>query len=417
MEKALLVTVLRSDGAESWGEEEASAELWDLAGSCGLEPVGAATARIRRVHPRFFVGSGKVQEIFRLCGRLEADVVLFGSDLSNSQQRNLEEEVRQKTIDRTQLILDVFARRARSVEGKLQVELAQLNYLLPRLGGKGIYLSRLGGGIGTRGPGEQKLEMDRRRIRDRIRHLREGLEKLELRRGTYRRTRAEGGIPTATLVGYTNAGKSTLFNALTGAGVAAESRMFTTLDPTVRRITLPGRRKLLLVDTVGFLHLLPHHLIDAFKATLEEVTTADLLVHVIDASNPNAPRLERAVTQVLGSLGAGRKPGVTVLNKSDRLKENPALSEEVRRRWPDGVLVSALRRDGLETLLGRIAAELGGRWVEAEYFLPHDSKWLARIYEWGEVLRRENREEGIAVLARLPLEAAGYLQERLKSGT
>ena len=411
MERALLVTVVRA-GREAWTEQESALELWDLASSCGLEPIGQLTARVQRPNSKYFIGSGKAEEIAASAAAAKAGVVVFGWDLSGAQQRNLEEVIGRKTINRTQLILDVFARRARSLEGKLQVELAQLNYLLPRLAGKGIYLSQQAGGIGTRGPGETKLEMDRRRIRDRIRHLAGEVKKVGGQRERHRAKRAESGVPTAALVGYTNAGKSTLFNALTGAGVRQEERMFTTLDPTVRKVVLPGGQNILLVDTVGFLHLLPHDLIDAFKATLEEVSEADVLIHVLDAAKPNARKLEASVLGVLEELRLGDRKRITALNKTDNFPDAETRAR-VAAFWPDGVLISAKRGDGLEALLARVADALKDRVEEAEFLLPYRSKWVSRIHDHAEVLEQDNRAEGVYFRVRLNRLTAASLKKRI----
>ena len=311
----------------------------------------AKTAQpLRRVHPATFVGQGKVEEIRSLAESAKADVIIFDDPLSPAQQRNLERACKRKVIDRSALILDIFAQRARSLDGKMQVELAQLQYLVPRLTRQWTHLSRLGGGVGTRGPGETQLEVDRRRVRERIAQLRRRLRDVERTRGLHRLERVAVPFPTVALVGYTNAGKSTLMNALTHAGVLVEDRLFATLDPTVRRLRLPGGLTVLMADTVGFIHKLPHQLVQAFKSTLEEVREADLLVHVIDAAHPAWPEQRRVVETVLGEIGAGERPVVCVLNKIDLLEVGtpPPAAD------PEAVSISAHSGEGLPELLATI---------------------------------------------------------------
>ena len=284
-------------------------------------------------------------------------VVIFNNDLSGTQQRNLEDMIKRKVIDRTQLILDIFARRARSNEGKAQVELAQLLYLLPRLTGKGIHLSRLGGGIGTIGPGEQKLEVDRRRIRSRISRLEKELKDLSSRRGMMRKKRERFSLPTVAIIGYTNVGKSTLINALTSSDVMVRDKLFSTLDPTVRRYTMPDRKSVLFVDTVGFIDKLPHKLIEAFKATLEEVSEANLLLHLVDISHPKAKEQSDAVDKVLEEIGAKDKPVIFVLNKIDKVTD-VSIVEKAMAYFPNAVAISAARKEGFDSLIDRIAGNL-----------------------------------------------------------
>jgi GTP-binding protein HflX len=340
-----------------WPIEDELRELEELAVSAGCRIVGEV--RVKRHEPvaGTLIGTGKLEEIARLVDEMQAQVVIFNQELSSTQQRNVEEILSVKTIDRSQLILDIFAQRARSQEGKVQVELAQLQYLMPRLVGKGVLLSRLGGGIGTRGPGEQKLEVDRRHIRRRLSKLSQDLKKLEQRRQATRLRRKEAQVPVVALVGYTNAGKTTLLNRLTGAGSLVENRLFTTLDPLARRVRLPSGQWIILTDTVGFLHRLPHHLIEAFKATLEETRDAELLLHVLDASHPLALEQAQAVHDVLAMLQLEHKPVVTCLNKVDRL-DNDMTLRRLAHELPNTVALSALHGQGIDELLRVVEHQL-----------------------------------------------------------
>lgn len=358
MERAITITV-DLGRREEWTALERAAELKELAASSGAKVSEEMIVRRERIDPAYYIGMGKVEEISGICSDKGINLVIFNNDLSGTQQRNLEEGTGKKVIDRTQLIMDIFARRARSNEGKSQVELAQLTYLLPRLTGKGIHLSRLGGGIGTVGPGEKKLEVDRRRIRARIFRLKTELENLRSRRGMMRKRRERFGLPTIAIVGYTNAGKSTLLNALTGSDVMVQDKLFSTLDPTVRRHTLPDKRNVLLVDTVGFIDNLPHSLVEAFKATLEEAVEADMLLHVIDISHPKAKEQSDAVYKVLEEIGAKHKPVISVLNKTDRIS-NKSVIDKAMVYFQDSVNISAIRKDGLEELSDRITLCLNG---------------------------------------------------------
>jgi GTPase len=315
-----------------YGIEESLEELKALADTAGASVEETIIQSRPAPDAATLIGSGKLDELRSLVASLEADVVLFDSELTPTQQRNLERALDCKILDRTQLILDIFARRARTREGQLQVELAQLNYLLPRLTGRGVEMSRLGGGIGTRGPGETQLETDRRKIHGRIKKLGDELEHVRTGRGTQRRQRQSVPLETIALVGYTNAGKSTLFNRLTGAAVTADARMFATLDPTVRHITLPSRRKVLLSDTVGFIRNLPTTLVKAFRATLEEVVEASLLLHVVDASSPYAPHQTAHVLKVLAEIGADQTRQILVLNKMDQAGERGEESDSLAQR-------------------------------------------------------------------------------------
>ncbi len=338
--------------------DESLAELRTLAESAGANVVGEILQRRDRPDPATLIGTGKLEEIAGAAASVNADVILFDHDLSPSQQRNIEKVIQRRVIDRTQLILDIFARHARTREGQLQVELAQLQYMLPRLAGHGIEMSQLGGGIGTRGPGETKLETDRRKIARRVRHVEQQLENVRRIRAQQRQRREAAPVATVALVGYTNAGKSTLFNALTQARVLESSRMFATLDPTIRGVVLPSKRKVLMSDTVGFIRNLPHTLVRAFRATLEEVQRASLIVHVSDASNKLSAEQDAQVEIVLKELEAEKKPRLRVMNKLDLLDDEVAKSLQADGLRPDSttVYVSAVEGTGLDRLLARIDA-------------------------------------------------------------
>ncbi|HWC16888.1 MAG TPA: GTPase HflX [Terriglobales bacterium] len=385
-----------SRGAHSNGftTEESMAEFRELATSAGAEVVGEVVQRRDKLDPATLIGRGKLEEIHGAVAGSEADVVLFDHDLSPSQQRNIERELHARVIDRTQLILDIFARHARTREGQLQVELAQLEYLLPRLTGRGVEMSQLGGGIGTRGPGETQLETDRRKIYRRMRHVQQQLENVRRVRAQQRQRRESVPVETVALVGYTNAGKSTLFNALTKAGVVASSRMFATLDPTLRSITLPSKRKVLLSDTVGFIRNLPHTLVTSFRATLEEVQRASLILHVSDAISTNASEQQEQVEKVLAELEAQDKPTIRVLNKID------LLSATQREALPAGdkvVHVSAINGAGLDQLLSRIDAVLTADPVSrVDVRIPQsEGRMLAMIEAQGKILNRDYRKDHV----------------------
>ncbi len=336
--------------------EESLAELRTLAESAGAEVVGNILQRRDKPDPATLIGAGKLEEIAGAAASVNADVLLFDHDLSPSQQRNIERIIDRRVIDRTQLILDIFARHARTREGQLQVELAQLQYMMPRLAGRGVEMSQLGGGIGTRGPGETQLETDRRKIARRVRHLEQQLESVRRIRAQQRQRRESVPVATVALVGYTNAGKSTLFNALTRAGVLSSPKMFATLDPTIRGIDLPSKRKVLLSDTVGFIRNLPHTLVSAFRATLEEVQRASLILHVSDASSRLSAEQDAQVEIVLKELEAEKKPRLRVMNKVDLLDEEVAQSLLADAARPDSktIYVSAVEGTGLDTLRERI---------------------------------------------------------------
>lgn len=412
VEQALLVNVALSGRLyrDAWPEEESARELGELARSSGVRVLDVVTVRRQRPTPEYFIGRGKVEELHQRCRRLGAETLIMGEALDFTQQRNLEEALGLKVIDRTQLILDIFAQRARSREGKVQVELAQLRYLLPRLGGKGILLSRLGGGIGTRGPGEQKLEVDRRRIGARIARLNRELEQIHRRREVARRKRQSRQMPSVALIGYTNAGKSTLMTALTRTAAGSEDRLFTTLDPLSRRLVLPNRQAVLLTDTVGFLHRLPHHLIEAFKATLEEVAESHLLLHVLDASDPLAERKAEAVREVLLLLGAQEKPVRTALNKVDAA--DPERARALRRVLPDAVPVSALTGQGLLDLLDCLVQALSGFLKDADVHVPVEERgWIDTIYKHGQILHVERSDGMVHLQVRVPVRLYGQLRK------
>jgi GTP-binding protein HflX len=386
-ERALLVGISAGERARSSAESSVE-ELGLLARSAGASVVGTLIQERPRPDPATLIGKGKVEEVARLSEERDANLLVFDDELSPAQQRNLEKAVGRKTLDRTQLILDIFARRARTREGRLQVELAQLDYMLPRLTGRGTLLSRLGGGIGTRGPGETKLETDRRRIRQRIQSVRRDIEKVRRDRHTRRQGRRRGTAPVVALVGYTNAGKSTLFGALTESQAVVSDQLFMTLDPLIRRVHLGPGRELLLVDTVGFIQKLPHQLVAAFRATLEEVVEADLMLHVMDASAEDVLEREAAVNAVLVEIGAGERPRLLVLNKSDRTPAARALA--LREARPGSVLVSARTGEGLGSLRDAITVRLllQPRNVRMR-FRADDARGIAGVYGAGRVLAHE----------------------------
>ena len=395
-ERALLVSL-------DTGEYDAQAsldELYELVRSAGADPVLSVMQKRPAPDTAFCVGTGMAEEIAETCRLQEIDLLVFDRELTPTQIRNIEEKTGVHTVDRTMLILDIFAQRARSSEGKLQVELAQLKYMLPRLTGKGVELSRLGGGVGTRGPGETKLESDRRHIRRRISALREQLEQVEKRREQVRRRREKDGVITVALVGYTNAGKSTLMNLLTQAGVLAEDRLFATLDPTARALKLPGGKTVMLIDTVGLVRRLPHHLVQAFRSTLEQAAEADIILNVCDASSPEA-RVHLDVTEtLLAELGCGDRPVIPVMNKCDlvpALMDMPAAGNVVR--------ISALHGKGIDSLLAAIEEALPVKMQVAELLLPFEQAGLAaRIRREGEILEEEYVPEGLRLRASIPPE-------------
>jgi GTP-binding protein HflX len=394
-------------------------ELAALADSAGAEPTARIVQTRADPDPATFVGKGKLQEIHRAVHSSGADAVILDDELSPGQLRNLEQRLGTKVVDRTALILDIFALHARSREGKAQVELAQLNYLLPRLRGWGEAMSRLGGGIGTRGPGETKLEVDRQHIKRRITKLRRDIKDLARTRDVKRSRRERSGMPQVAIAGYTNAGKSTLMNALTEAGVLVADQLFATLDPTTRRIALPGSRSATLSDTVGFVRKLPHDLVEAFRSTLEEVTKADLVLHVADASSGDVEEQVAAVRGVLWEIGAGQIPEVLAMNKMDLLSEVDR--ERILRRFPDAVRISAETGEGLEALIEWIADAVPRPPVEVTLLVPYGrDDLIGLLYREGQVLETEPNDEGTLVRARVgerELAAVGDLVVRTRDGS
>ncbi len=404
-DKVILVTiVLREDVEKGWGLEETHAEFRELALTSGVKIIDEIMVKIDVPKPKYFLGKGKIEEIHEIIHSHDKEIkaVIVSENLSGTQQRNLEELLGVKVLDRTQLILDIFSQRAHTNEGKLQVELAQLEYMLPRLSGLGIKLSRLGGGIGTRGPGEKMLETDRRGVRRKIKYLKADLDSLSERRTKLRKNRLEHSVVTVAVIGYTNAGKSTLLNSLTESDVTADNRLFSTLDLTSRKYILDNNQKILFVDTVGFIHKLPHNLIEAFKATLEEVKEADLLLHILDISNPKAKEHRDAVYEVLKELDAHKKPIVTALNKVD-LVEDSFVTNKFQRVIGDSVAVSAKNGTALKELIGLIARRIPVLTKKIEILIPYAKmSLLSQIYEQGEVLIREDTDKGIFVKAVIP---------------
>ncbi|MFY9588373.1 MAG: GTPase HflX [Actinomycetota bacterium] len=398
LEKAVLVGLSRGrDGAQA---EASLDELARLADTAGAEVIDRVLHRRDKPDPATFIGKGKAQEVRDIVRETHADTVIVDEELSPAQLRNLEELFGCKVLDRTALIIDIFAQHAHSSEGKAQVELAQLNYFLPRLRGWGESMSRLGGGIGTRGPGETKLEVDRRRIKKRISKLRDDIEDLEKTRTTKRQGRVRSGVSSVALVGYTNAGKSTLLNRLTSAGVLVEDKLFSTLDPTTRRLELPDGRPTVFTDTVGFVRKLPHMLVEAFKSTLEEAIRADLLVHIVDGAEPDPESEYNAVRDVLGEIGAAEVPELIVVNKIDALSEVGLA--RMRRRFPDAVFISALTGDGIDAMLEKIGTSIPHPEVEVNLLVPYDrGDVVAALHAAGAVLSEEYGETGTRVRARL----------------
>ena len=388
-------TLLVSVDTGEFDAEVSINELEELAHTAGAEVVGKVIQKKEAPEKATFVGVGKLAEIIEFCEAQEVDLLIFDSELSPSQQRNLEKLTNVRVIDRTMLILDIFAARARTSEGKLQVELAQLKYSLPRLAGQGIAMSRLGGGIGTRGPGETKLESDKRHIRRRIDKLQEELRALEKRRCQMRKRREKDGVQTVAIVGYTNAGKSTLMNALTNAGVLAENKLFATLDPTSRGLTLPDGRQVMLVDTVGLIRRLPHKLVEAFKSTLEEAAEATVILNVCDASDEHCAEHLEVTRKLLNELGCEGKPIISVMNKCDLVGDIYSMPT-----FGKTVMISAKQQKGFDELLDAVLKELPPTRRKAELLIPFSAGAMAaRIRNEGVVEEEEYRPEGLYMRA------------------
>ena len=398
-EKVILVGVSEQDGDDA---EDSVAELAELVKTAGATVVGTMIQKRELIHPGTYIGSGKVAELKLLVEELGATGIVCDDELSPAQLRNLEDMLDTKVMDRTLIILDIFAARATTSEGKIQVELAQLKYRLSRLTGLGRSMSRLGGGIGTRGPGEKKLEIDRRLIKDRIAQLNRELKEVRQHRDITRAQREKNQVPVAAIVGYTNAGKSTLINTLTNAGVLEEDKLFATLDPTTRVLELSGRQQILVTDTVGFIRKLPHHLIEAFKSTLEEAKYADMILHVVDASNPQMDEHMQVVYDTLRQLGVSDKKMITLFNKQDLCTDK----EQLRDFQADHVLqISAKNGQGLEELKELLADVLREGQIYIERLVPYDQAGsIARIRKYGQVVQEEFLAEGISVKAYVPME-------------
>jgi len=398
-ERALLVAVTTGDEA---GTDASLAELGRLVDTAGADTVDAVVQRRERLDPATLVGKGRLSDLRQEVAAGDVDVVVFDREITPAQERNLSRALDCRVLDRTAVILDIFAQHATSREGKIQVELAQLTYRLPRLRGKGIELSRLGGGIGTRGPGETKLEVDRRRILSRISRLKSQLGDLEQSRHTKRERRKRWDMPLVAIVGYTNAGKSSLLNALTGSDALVQDRLFATLDPTTRRLELHDGRIVLLSDTVGFVRHLPHQLIEAFQSTLEEATDADLLLHVVDLADEDPDAKISAVREVLAEIGADRVPELLVGNKADAAPDHALARFEGAH--PEGVIVSAAQRSGLEVLSEALWQVLSRQYREVQLLIPFSAgSAAARVHEVGEILAEEYRPDGVWFRARLSL--------------
>ena len=416
-ERAIIVGMEYGGGASiiGWSAEDSLEELKQLADTAGAEVVARFLQKRPKPDPAFFIGRGKVQELALYVQQENVDLCIFDDELSPAQQRNIEQAMGVRVLDRTALILDIFAQRAHTNEGKLQVELAQLQYTLPRIMGKGLSLSRLGGGIGTRGPGETKLEVDRRRIRDRIAYIKGCISKVKNVRTLQRSGRAKASVPTVSLVGYTNAGKSTLLNTLTNSDIYAQDQLFATLDPTTRQLELPNKQQAILTDTVGFIQRLPHQLVAAFQSTLEEVVEADVLLHVIDVSHELYKEQANAVYHVLEELGAKDKTIITVYNKIDKLPEGSALAERLAKE-ENSICISAKARLNLDGLLTLIAENLKLKSVEESFLVPYsDSAAVSRLHEAGTVLEQEYLAEGTLLKVRMEAEQVQEFEKYLST--
>ncbi len=415
-ERAILIGMEWGRNDSLWTVDDSLEELKQLADTAGATVIKKFIQKRPKPDPAFFIGRGKVQELALYAQQENIDLCIFDDELSPAQQRNIESVMGIRILDRTALILDIFAQRARTNEGKLQVELAQLQYTLPRIMGKGLMLSRLGGGIGTRGPGETKLEVDRRRIRDRIAFIKEQIEKVKAVRSLHRSKRKKNNVFEVSLVGYTNAGKSTLLNTLTNSDIYAKDQLFATLDPTTRQLTLPNKQEIIITDTVGFIQRLPHQLIAAFRSTLEVVTEADLLVHVIDVSHELYKEQAAAVHEVLKEIGAETKPVITVYNKIDKLPPESKLADRLALE-EDTVCISAAKKLNLETLQQMIETHLKSKAVEVTLCIPYaETAKAAQLHETANVLEQEYTENGAVMKVILPVEdLEAYNEYILKS--
>ena len=415
-ERAILIGMEWGRNDSLWTVDDSLEELKQLADTAGATVIKKFIQKRPKPDPAFFIGRGKVQELALYAQQENIDLCIFDDELSPAQQRNIESVMGIRILDRTALILDIFAQRACTNEGKLQVELAQLQYTLPRIMGKGLMLSRLGGGIGTRGPGETKLEVDRRRIRDRIAFIKEQIEKVKAVRSLHRSKRKKNNVFEVSLVGYTNAGKSTLLNTLTNSDIYAKDQLFATLDPTTRQLTLPNKQEIIITDTVGFIQRLPHQLIAAFRSTLEVVTEADLLVHVIDVSHELYKEQAAAVHEVLKEIGAETKPVITVYNKIDKLPPDSKLTDRLALE-EDTVCISAAKKLNLETLQQMIESHLKSKAVEVTLCIPYaETAKAAQLHETANVLEQEYTENGAVMKVILLVEdLEAYNEYILKS--
>lgn len=415
-ERAILIGMEWGRNDSLWTVDDSLEELKQLADTAGATVIKKFIQKRPKPDPAFFIGRGKVQELALYAQQENIDLCIFDDELSPAQQRNIESVMGIRILDRTALILDIFAQRARTNEGKLQVELAQLQYTLPRIMGKGLMLSRLGGGIGTRGPGETKLEVDRRRIRDRIAFIKDQIEKVKAVRSLHRSKRKKNNVFEVSLVGYTNAGKSTLLNTLTNSDIYAKDQLFATLDPTTRQLTLPNKQEIIITDTVGFIQRLPHQLIAAFRSTLEVVTEADLLVHVIDVSHELYKEQAAAVHEVLKEIGAETKPVITVYNKIDKLPPDSKLADRLALE-EDTVCISAAKKLNLEILQQMIESHLKSKAVEVTLCIPYaETAKAAQLHETANVLEQEYTENGAVMKVILPVEdLEAYNEYILKS--
>jgi GTP-binding protein HflX len=409
-ERALLIG-LEKEGVSKWDLHDSLDELRELANSAGAEVVDTVTQKLQKPTAPYYIGRGKAESIKESCQDQHVTSVIFDDELSPAQGRNLETLFARKVLDRTQLILDIFAQRARSREGRVQIELAQLQYLLPRLTRMWHHLSRQTGGIGTRGPGETQLEVDRRRVQERIARLERELESVRKTRAIQRQGRKRHQWPVAAVVGYTNAGKSTLLNLLTGADVVAEDKLFATLDPTTRSFVLPNKQRVLLTDTVGFLRKLPHTLIESFKATLEEVSEADLLIHIADLSHQRLDEQMEAVDRVIKELDAYGKQTLLVFNKIDNLS-NRELVDSYLKRFPDSVAISARTGEGVSKLVQALEAALSSWRLRSRFRIPaNESALMAEIHRVGHVLELKYEGSDALIVAHIPPDMAQKLEQ------